>query len=688
MVTGYTTNNLETGTGNVQKLKMTYRELIQMKDNNQRMYESLYRYYRSLYSRVFEPDMIVKILNTDVGSYILNKYLKMNYKNVVEVTLDTLVNVSDYEELTSGELKFKNSDSRFVRYSEYRDLKPVVAVYKVELVNPNTGNKELKWVSFVVDLVGKFEFKPHVKARGTYTTKRMGQTVTKYTLEPYSKILDKYKLINDVYVIRADNLYSAFCIFTAMLDYEDSHEGVYDFVSENDMTIMSQVITQTAVNGTKIYGFESLPTINQSLNDMMYDKIISTKVEGNILSHQNRLNNIAKKFETKKNIEPSIQYLASQSAFLKWGFDYVEYDNDIDKSSVQILNHEYDSLINTGILPPVSDFNGLKFVIRFRKLGREHLFGLYSDELKTIVIDKEGSFLHQYALLIDYNYQYMNNKVDNLLTDTKLSNSLPFKAISDKYSEEILKQISATDIQEVTLQRELDTLLIPEEIFAKCLEFYLSNRGVKGVLLGQLDEDNQDSDWYNKFIYNLSFTACNEPNLLKLINDYFGVLLFNITDDQISQYNALQTHEKWDEVATTEDLSTQLGTTNLEYSEMTKEERHICVLAKKFIKNITIKQVEKLVLKTDELYDTGIAFPNQYSLVFKYDSESDKIVDVQIVSELEYPNMKNIGYRTVNTKSMIKTEQSFYELFYAQGVKQQIEIDILIKNIRDMFHNS
>lgn len=106
------------------------------------------------------------------------------------------------------------------------------------------------------------------------------------------------------------------------------------------------------------------------------------------------------------------------------------------------------------------------------------------------------------------------------------------------------------------------------------------------------------------------------------------------------------------------------------------------------MKKITLRSVESLIIQTDELYDKGITFPNGFSIVFQFDDIKDRISDIKVITADEYQVLKEQGYSKVNTKAMLRIEQSFYELFYAQGVVQQVDLDTLKVNIRDMFHNA
>lgn len=691
----------QTVTSTLQKLKPNYSDIFSMKDDPKRKYTALYRYFRSLYGKIFHPYLIKQLLATNTGSFILGKYLTINYKGSKNAKLEKVLNVADYAELVKGELKFRKSDSRFVRDPDYKNLYPTVALYSVEVPVKGTSVYKKRTVAFVIDLVGKFEFVPHARVRGTYTDSRItdtnpdGLSKTKYTFEPYKEILPEYKTINDVFVLRADNVYTAFTIFNTMLDYEDTHEGVYDVITEKDMDIINQILTQTAVNGTKIYDFDDLSLISEPLSEMMYDKLLFIKSESNLNNHLDYINSLASKFGTKKNLEPSIQYLASQSAFSKHGFDYVEYDNSIDKDWVSGVNTQFNALTVSGVLPVPAEFqkpNNYNLSIRFRKMGRESLQGLYSFEYNMLVLDTDCDFLHQYGVFLDYNYRYYKPKdfTPYPVGDMSLSSTNEFKMIIDLYSRNLVSKYNELDLQDAAIQRELDRLIIPEEVFSTALEWYLSTFGINTFT--STEENSVNSvEKREKVIKELTFSVCE--SLKEDINKFFYKVLGDLDNpqkgiDKVSKYSELVTGESELSFSSTEDLSAVLSTTSLEYSEMTTHERHISVLAKKFMKKITLRSVESLIIQTDELYDKGIAFPNGFSIVFQFDAIKDRISDIKVITADEYQVLKEQGYRKVNTKAMLRIEQSFYELFYAQGVVQQVDLDTLKVNIRDMFHNA
>lgn len=657
------------GTTSLPRLKNSYDYLYSIKDDNQQKYSALFKYFRSVYNKVFTPNLIKEILSTDTGVYILTKYLTLNIKGSTEAKLSKLVNSEEYDALLKDELKFRKSTSRFVRDSTFSEVRPLLAVFDVTQTNKMTGKLKTKKVVFVIDLVGKFEFTPHVRVGGKYKIK--GSDEERYTLQQYSPILPEYQSVDHVYIIRADNFFTSNAIFNTMISYEELHEGVFDYLPEKDMDTMLKVITQTAVNGSNIYGYDELQALSGVISQMLYDKILLIKSETNTQSYRQRLDLLASKFETKKNQDPSVQYLASQSAFSKHGFDYVEYDKEIDKDALATINNEFNALISSGVLPDLKSSSDL-YNIRFRKMGRGNVSGLYSDLYKTIILDTTGNIVQLYAQLLDKS---------NILGSTTLSSTMDFARIQDKYSDTLINIYESSDTPDPSLQRELDTLLIPEEVFATTLEYYLN---LKGINTGKYQEHD---DRYYK-IRDITFKTCDSEQVNPLILSYFSTLIPEITQDIIDTYNQLLEPEGELSYSKTEDLGSKIGTTNLDYNEMSPEERHVSILAKKFIKSITLKYVKQLLEDTDVLYDSGLTFPNKFSLIFKHDKTKDTITDAHIINSNQFPSYQDQGYVVVSTKSMIKTEQSFYEIFYAQGVQGQVEFDKLVRNMRDMFHKS
>lgn len=216
---------------------------------------------------------------------------------------------------------------------------------------------------------------------------------------------------------------------------------------------------------------------------------------------------VARAYTTKRNIPQHILTKMKTSVFNKY-FDFVEFDADIDKNSVNDIAEEFEKLNHRYF----NDFKCKDTTFRIRKLGRHKAYGLYYIYLKTLVVDLRhpDSFVHEYFHAID----------DNL---GNLSQKFAFYKIVDRYSYLLSKTIKESEkngkqILSKSGKYSLNYYLQRCEIFARCGEIYLFRLlHVESSLLKHPDTQ--------------SFAYPNDDELNTLIYDYYSFVIKNLGND-------------------------------------------------------------------------------------------------------------------------------------------------------------
>lgn len=172
---------------------------------------------------------------------------------------------------------------------------------------------------------------------------------------------------------------------------------------------------------------------------------------------------IATAYITKKNIPQTIQDAMKRTAFMDY-FKFVEFDEDVDLTSVLTIEKEFEVLNH-------AYFMGKAFknvTLRFRKLGKHKASGLYYPTLHTLCVDIRypSSFIHEYFHMID-----------DQLGD--LSLEVSFNAITALYKENFLRQMDQlSDAVKSTLNGKskynIQYFFRRAEIFARCGEIYFT----------------------------------------------------------------------------------------------------------------------------------------------------------------------------------------------------------------------
>lgn len=230
----------------------------------------------------------------------------------------------------------------------------------------------------------------------------------------------------------------------------------------------------------------------------------------------------AKSYETKKNIPKQILKLMSSNEFLK-DFTFVEADELTDIARFRNIEEEYKTLRKT------FNFNKLfkeKSELRFRRLGKIRALGAYYPEANCVCIDIKApsSFMHEIGHLIDYTTD----------KDINLSLKKNFTHIGVQYSRAFIEEIELLDKDDSVrnyLKRKIDYFTTPTEIFARCFEIYLLEKGYTSSFSKASKDDLTLNSGYPK----LSKTLINE--IVKYFDSF--ITINNTIEDEYDPEEAI-----------------------------------------------------------------------------------------------------------------------------------------------------
>lgn len=228
--------------------------------------------------------------------------------------------------------------------------------------------------------------------------------------------------------------------------------------------------------------------------------------------HRKKLDGmVARAYMTKRNI-PQTVLKEMHNSELNQYFGFIEFDEDVDLQSVEIVTKEFIKL-NQRIF---HDFKSKNVALRFRKLGRHHASGLYYPSINTMVVDfrHPDSFVHEYFHMLDdvlgdLSLQYTFDKVSTCYQ------RLVREAVEDKQKE-------GTILLSSKGKYNLNYYLRKSEIFARCGEIYLfRNLRVTSSLLKPEE---------TKY-----FAYPDDGTLNQLIDEYYTSLLNHLKDIKINK---------------------------------------------------------------------------------------------------------------------------------------------------------
>ena len=194
----------------------------------------------------------------------------------------------------------------------------------------------------------------------------------------------------------------------------------------------------------------------------------------------------ARAYETKKNIPEKVLNVMENTKFLE-DFKYVEIDEDTDLSKFHEIEKEWSKV---KVALNLDKYLGNEMPeLRFKKLGKHRALGLYYPSIKCICVDtiSPSSFIHEVAHFIDYT-----------AGEGQLSLENNFFEIISEYKKAYLKYVNENkevDSNVKYLIRKESYFFTPTEIFARCMEMYLVDKGVKTSFL-KIKDDLKMSSGY------------------------------------------------------------------------------------------------------------------------------------------------------------------------------------------------
>ena len=265
--------------------------------------------------------------------------------------------------------------------------------------------------------------------------------------------------------------------FKDLDDGEYSDKDIYEYI---DNYVNKKLYNLSSYDG-RIYD----PSIVQDIDDY-FNQIGSFTQQ---LNYEYKLNKSYKAGadETKKNINQETLEIMKNTKLLEC-FKYIEIDNDVDLDKFNIFEQEMLNVMNK--LPIIDEQPEL----RLRKMGNYKALGCFFPFNNSISIDfrdyddvnflnsKDGgisSFCHEYGHFLDYN-----------LEESDMSSKPEFSEITNRYISNISKyNLSSSDYEYFTT---------PTEIYARCFEVYLVNKGLDTPLL--VSEEKLKSPQYQAIV--------------------------------------------------------------------------------------------------------------------------------------------------------------------------------------------
>lgn len=276
---------------------------------------------------------------------------------------------------------------------------------------------------------------------------------------------------------------------------ESSIYGInYDL---KDIRKLIELDKMTGLNST----FKLPLIIKQLVVDVILNKQASDyNVELMEEYNRNIQSEVARAFETKKNIPEKVLKVMKNSKFLE-NFSYVELDSDTDLKKFKLVEKEF-----LRIRKIFDMDNVVKAELRFRKLGKHKALGLYYPGLKCLCVDitSPSSFMHEFCHHLDYT-----------LSDIPLSLKSNFRKIISEYT----KRYDSQKGNNSYLIRKRSYFLTPTEVFARTFEMYLVSKNISTSLLKDKDDMNINNGYPE-----------TDEKFINLIISYFDNFKFNLKE--------------------------------------------------------------------------------------------------------------------------------------------------------------
>ncbi|MBU8908176.1 hypothetical protein [Desertibacillus haloalkaliphilus] len=218
----------------------------------------------------------------------------------------------------------------------------------------------------------------------------------------------------------------------------------------------------------------------------------------------------AKSYQTKKHITKEKRERMDNNEFLR-RFGFVELDNDVCMDKFATVEKDFLELLNHVYMPDCREGNN-KHSFRIRKLGKQRAAGLYYPApIRSLNFDLShpSAFVHELGHLLD---NELSSKPNSLLSE-----QMDFRPVLDQYVQQVTDKVKRLDKNDPFRQQwegkskfNGSYYCMPTEVFARCYEVYVWNKGIRSSLLKK--------DYSDKIIYML------EDTFVEQVKSYFDSL--------------------------------------------------------------------------------------------------------------------------------------------------------------------
>lgn len=256
---------------------------------------------------------------------------------------------------------------------------------------------------------------------------------------------------------------------------QDSQSKEFDeVVNQNSLNLIYKAFMRSTANylmGSPAKNKTMLKVMVEYLYELYLDDFNITLMEE---YDRVQKSDYAKSFETKRNIPTKIQASMDSTKFLKYGFGFVEFDEQFDLEKLPDIEEQW------GLIHKALPQSEQKPELRFRKIEHRKAHGVYfpAFDCITISVRNVNSMLHEYGHHIDFTYD----------KDQNLSMSDEFRPILKGYQ----KNLSDGGVYKGSM---LNYFLTPTEVFARAFEIYCV------TVFPRVSFTESLADYGNKFEY-------------------------------------------------------------------------------------------------------------------------------------------------------------------------------------------
>lgn len=419
----------------------------------------------------------LKITTNEQIDKIVDKIIKFIYKDLItnKVDLSEFSEYLKFDNFTLSDVsELSNSDSSVIRNTFCKDKSNFYQGYSISIEDCNNNS---------IDVY-------------TNTT-----DIAKRAINSRWRINGNTLKCNYLSICDAKYLYGMLKLLDITYEYCISNEN--EILNSNfaDISLYNNSYSdediKSLIDMEKIKGKSRLFLLSKKVKQLIIDVAVSKQLEDyniELMEQYDRdiHNEVARAFETKKNIPSPILKVMNSNKFLNY-FSYLELDADTDLGKFRLVEEEWGRTIK------MFDLNKLdkKPELRFRKLGKHKALGLYYPGLRCLCVDitSPSSFMHEFGHHIDYTYSIR-----------PMSLQYEFRNILREYT----KAYDAQRGEDKYLYRKRKYFTTPTEIFARTFEIYLVNKNVETSFLKEKD-DMKIINGYPEF----------DEKVINQINEYF-----------------------------------------------------------------------------------------------------------------------------------------------------------------------